>query len=98
MTTKLKAPVRRVTPIVTDHRLRPRESDRVTVTLYPNGVIGFRAYRCRLEYTLPLSRAYAMAADAHRKEAQKKGNQNEHNAIGTRRYYRPYRDGAGERA
>jgi hypothetical protein len=37
----------------------------VVVTLYPDGTIGFRQIRHRVEYRLPLARVFVMAADAH---------------------------------
>lgn len=62
--TDLKKPVTRRAVILTDHRVRARDCDEVSVTLHPNGTIGFRAKRGRKEYTLPLATAYKLAIQA----------------------------------
>lgn len=37
----------------------------VSVTLYPDGTIGFREHGRRVEYRLTLARVFVLAADAH---------------------------------
>lgn len=46
----------------------------ITVILYPRGVIGFREYRARKVYTLPLVTVYkdAILADLEAQKAAKK--------------------------
>jgi hypothetical protein len=69
--TDLLKPVSRRTTILTDNRIAPRDRDKITVTLHPDGTIGFRAYKSHREYTLPLSVAYKMAIQAEAIEEQK---------------------------
>lgn len=59
--TELKKPVRRETTLLLDNRLAVRDKDRIIVTLYPDQTIGFRQYRSRREYRLPLTTCYRMA-------------------------------------
>ena len=47
----------------------------LTVTLYPDGRIGFRPYRARHEFTLTLGAVYVRAAEnylAHKRAERKK--------------------------
>ena len=59
--TELKKAVSRRTTILLDNRERARDRDRITVTLYPNGTIGFRALRARREVRTTLAAAYRQA-------------------------------------
>jgi len=61
--TPLRTPISRKTPIQMDNRRELRDRDQIVVTLYPGGIIGFRALRCRKEHTLPLSKAYLLAVE-----------------------------------
>ena len=72
--TKLTKPVVRITTILTDHRREDRSSDRVVVTLYPGGLIGFRQLRSKTEYVLDLATAYtlAMRIEVESKRKQKR--------------------------
>jgi len=69
--TELKKPVRRTAILLTDHRIKPRDGDRIIITLYPDQTIGFRQYRTRREYRLPLATCFKMAVLAEA-EAKKK--------------------------
>lgn len=40
----------------------------VSVTLYPDGRIGFREARRRTEFALPLARVFVLAADAYQQQ------------------------------
>lgn len=40
----------------------------VSVTLYPDGTIGFRETRRRVEYRVPLARVFVLAADAYQQQ------------------------------
>ena len=60
MTELTKKVARRVT-LFLDNRLAARDRDKITVTLHPDGTIGFRGHKCRREYRLPLVAAYKMA-------------------------------------
>lgn len=60
----LTKPVLRTVYIITDNRDKPRPRDKVYVTLYPSGVIGFRPWRRKTEYVLPLQAAYRLAVRA----------------------------------
>lgn len=65
--TKLSKPVQRSV----DGLLRKP----ITVILYPGGVLGFREYRSRKVYTLPIITAYKLAIEADRlarKKARRK--------------------------
>jgi TfoX/Sxy family transcriptional regulator of competence genes len=80
--TELKKPITRRAVILTDHRLRARNCDKVAVTLRPNGTIGFRAHKCRKEYVITLATAYRLAIQATeraereiKKAARKAGKQ-----------------------
>lgn len=66
--TDLTKKVSRRVALLLDNRLQARNRDNITVTLYPDGTIGFRGYKRRREYRLPLSVAYAMAIKAEAKE------------------------------
>jgi hypothetical protein len=70
MTDLNKKVSRRVT-LFLDNRITVRDKDKITVTLHPDGSIGFRAHKCRREYRLPLSVAYRMAIQAEAIEDQK---------------------------
>ena len=70
MTELTKKVSRRVT-IFTDNRITARDRDKITVTLHPDGTIGFRAHKCRREYRLPLSTAFRMAVQAQKIEEWK---------------------------
>jgi hypothetical protein len=70
MTDLVKKVSRRVT-LFLDNRITARDKDRITVTLHPDGTIGFRAHKCRREYRLPLSVAFRMAIQAEAIEEQK---------------------------
>jgi hypothetical protein len=59
--TELRKPVRRRLTL-------PRGP--VSVTLYPDGTIGFREPRRRCEYRLPLARVFVLAADAYQQDAK----------------------------
>ena len=63
MTELTKKVARRVT-LFLDNRLAARDRDKITVTLHPDGTIGFRGHKCRREYRLPLVAAYKMAIRA----------------------------------
>lgn len=63
MTELIKKVSRRVT-LMLDNRITARNRDRITVTLHPDGSIGFRGNHCRREYRLPLVAAYKMAIKA----------------------------------
>lgn len=64
MSMKITKPVRRVIGLPLDHRIEARDRDNVTVSIYPEGVIGFRPKRGRREYFYPLARVYAQAVRA----------------------------------
>jgi len=71
--TKLNKAIQRETPILLDNRVETRDRDRVIVTLYPNGTLGFRKKRCRREYVLSLAAAYRLAIEVEvRAEKAKK--------------------------
>ena len=59
--TDLRKPVRRRVTL-------PRGP--VSVTLYPDGTIGFRESRRRVEFRLPLARLFVMAADAYQQQVK----------------------------
>ena len=50
-----------------DPKLGPKEAGAVTVTLYPNGDIGFRKLRRREEVRVTLSAVYSLALKAEAK-------------------------------
>lgn len=58
--TKLRTKVSRVAPLAPFNRLED-----TAITLYPNGMIGFRKAGARTEYLYPLEAAYASAVKAH---------------------------------
>ena len=60
--TELYKPVSRRTDL--NPGLGHREAGPVTVTLYPDGTIGFRKLKRRKEVRLPLSNVYSMALKA----------------------------------
>lgn len=66
--TDLKKPIRRSTTLLLDNRQQARERDRITVTLYPDNTIGFRAHKRRTEYRLPLAVVYKLAIVEQGKE------------------------------
>jgi hypothetical protein len=68
--TDLTKPVTRRATLITDNRVKARTVDRVAVTLYPDGSIGFRAYRRRREYVLPLGTIYLLAMREHERQAK----------------------------
>lgn len=70
--TVLNKPVSRRTEL--DPRLGRKEAGPVTVTLYPDAIIGFRRLKRRSEVRLPLSAVYSMAlkADVAMKRKEKK--------------------------
>ena len=59
--TDLSKKVSRRINIPLDNRITMRNKDRITVTLYPDGFVGFRAHKCRHEYQVPLVSCYQMA-------------------------------------
>ena len=63
MATNLKdsKPVVRRVNIAQDNRVAERARDMATMTLYPNGVIGFRPNRSKDEYTISISRVFQIA-------------------------------------
>jgi hypothetical protein len=81
--TDLTKPVSRRATLLTDHRAKARNLDRVSVTLYPNGTIGFRAYKCRREYRLPLAMVYALAM-RHEREAERATRKSKRSRGGNR--------------
>jgi hypothetical protein len=54
-----------------DNRIQARNRDKISVTLYPDGFIGFRPWKCRKEYQLPLVVAYQQAIKLDMIEAYK---------------------------
>jgi hypothetical protein len=56
MATRLSKPISRRVRIVLDNRADARNIDDWVLTVYPDGIIGFRQYRCRKEYTVSVSR------------------------------------------
>lgn len=80
MTELLKSVSRRIT-LLLDNRLSSRGRDRITVSLHPDGTIGFRAHKCRHEYRLPLIAAYKLAIKAEAEEAWRR-KQQERKALG----------------
>jgi hypothetical protein len=60
MTTLIK-PISRRATLLTDNRHTARARDQYTVTLYPDGTIGFRAVRCRTEERIELAACYRLA-------------------------------------
>jgi len=80
MTDLLKKVSRRVT-LLLDNRMSTRGRDRITVTLHPDGTIGFRALHCRHEYRLPLIAAYKLAIEAEARETWRR-KQEERKALG----------------
>lgn len=73
--TDLTKPITRRTTLLLDHRRNARNQDRVAVTLFPNGDIGFRAYRSRKTVRLPLATVYFLAirqADTEARATKKK--------------------------
>lgn len=64
MATKCTKPVSREMVLFLDNRVEARERDKVTVTVYPEGTIGFRVKRARREVFYPLDRVYQMAVNA----------------------------------
>ena len=73
-----------------DNRIAVRSKDRITVTLYPEGYIGFRAHKCRHEFQVPLSSCYQMAIKIAAQEAFKIKEQ-EARLLGKRRPRKPRR-------
>jgi hypothetical protein len=69
--TELTKPVSRRVSLILDNRLNARDRDRITVTLYPDGDIGFRPNHCRKEVRLALSTAYKLAVVQKAKEDEK---------------------------
>jgi len=69
--TELKKPVRRTATLLIDNRQTARSKDRIIISLYPDQTIGFRQYRTRREYRLPLATCFKMAVLAEA-EAKKK--------------------------
>lgn len=61
--TQLTKPIRRTT--ILNRRSRPLD---IIVTLYPEGVIGLRDKGRHIEYRLPLTMCYVMAAKARAAE------------------------------
>jgi hypothetical protein len=80
MTDLNKKVSRRVT-LFLDNRLSVRNRDQITVTLHPDGTIGFRAYKCRREVRLPLIVAYKQAIKAEAQEELRQ-RQAERKALG----------------
>lgn len=64
--TILHKPIARRTEL--DPRLGRKAAGPVTVTLYPDGSIGFRKLKCRKEFRLPLSAVYSMAMKAEARD------------------------------
>lgn len=69
--TDLTKPVKRRATIILDNRIKERARDKIVVTLYPDGTIGFRPSRCRKEYTVPIVTCYRAALQAHALEVKK---------------------------
>lgn len=59
--TELNKPVARKTILLLDNRRIERSRDKITVTLYPDRRIGFRAHKCRKEVKLDLAVVYRLA-------------------------------------
>jgi len=70
--TELKKPVRRTTELLLDNRIQARDRDRIIVTLYPDLTIGFKQYKRRREYHLPLAVCYKLAILEHGKEERRR--------------------------
>ncbi len=87
--TELTKPVSRRTVLMLDNRINCRNRDQITVTLYPNNQIGFRAHKCRKEVRLDLSTAYKLAIVQEAKEKERL-KQQEAKALG-KRYRKPKR-------
>lgn len=56
--TKLTKPLTRKAKLILDQMFHARNRDRVIVTVYADGFIGFRGHKCRKEVRLPLSTVY----------------------------------------
>jgi hypothetical protein len=69
--TELTKKVSRRTVLMLDNRITARNRDHITVTLYPDNTIGFRAHKSRKEVRLPLAAAYAMAIKSEADEVRK---------------------------
>lgn len=81
--TDLNKSVSRRVLLALDFRPMARDRDKVTVTLHPDGTIGFRPHKCRHEYRLPLLAAYKMAIKQEALETLKR-KQAEAKALGKR--------------
>jgi len=66
-----RGPVRRVLNVPLDYRAVTRERDDLVVTLYPNGLLGFRPLRRRREVTLSIGAAYVCALKQEAERARK---------------------------
>jgi hypothetical protein len=69
--TDLSKKISRRVNLPLDNRIGVRDRDRITVTLYPDGYIGFRAHKRRREYQLPLSICYKKAIELAVEEERK---------------------------
>ena len=69
--TELTKKVSRRVNMPLDNRITMRNKDKITVTLYPDGFVGFRANKCRHEYQIPLVSCYQMAIRLDMIERQK---------------------------
>lgn len=81
--THLTKKVSRRTTLMLDYRLQARNRDQITVTLYPNNTIGFRAHKCRHEVRLDLAVAYKLAIQSAARDELKR-KQDEARALGKR--------------
>jgi len=81
--THLTKKVARRTTLFLDNRVHARSRDQITVTLYPNNTIGFRAHKCRREVRLDLSVAYKLAIQSAARDEQKR-KADEARALGKR--------------
>ncbi len=64
--TKLRKPVQRGLPLAPFNRLED-----TAITIYPNGMIGFRKSKTRTEYLYPMEKVYAAAVKQHVEAARK---------------------------
>ena len=69
--TDLSKKVSRRINIPLDNRVTMRNKDKITVTMYPDGFVGFRAHKCRHEYQVPLVSCYQLAIKLEMIEAKK---------------------------
>jgi hypothetical protein len=88
--TELSKKISRRVNLPLDNRITMRNRDKITVSLYPDGYIGFRAHKCRHEYQLPLVVAYQMAIKIEAQEAFKVKEQ-EARLAGKRKPRKPRR-------